>query len=175
LDFYCKALSIGAIPSSETLRQRLDMVGGQWRKTILAENVNMLRKVQVRLTPCRDEYLPLDVDVAPFDNSGTKKQGVARTYKGYDGYAPIFGYLGVEGYLINTELWQGSDHCQKNTVSFLAESIRQAKRLTEQPLLVRMDAGNDSGDNIRLFLEPGTACDFLIKRNLRSESPETWA
>ena len=29
-DFYCKALGIHEIPSSETLRQRLDMVVGRW-------------------------------------------------------------------------------------------------------------------------------------------------
>jgi len=39
----------------------------------------------------------LDIDVTPFDNSGTKKEGVSRTYKGMDGYAPIFAYLGEEG------------------------------------------------------------------------------
>lgn len=33
-----------------------------------------------------------------FDNSGTKKEGVSRTYKGTDGYAPIFAYMGQEGY-----------------------------------------------------------------------------
>jgi hypothetical protein len=34
------------------------------------------------------------IDVSPFDNSGTKKEGVSRTYQGNDGYAPIFAYLG---------------------------------------------------------------------------------
>jgi hypothetical protein len=173
-DFYCKALGIHEIPSSETLRQRLDMVVGRWRPLVLEENINMLNAVDVDLTPCLENYIPLDIDVSPFDNSGTKKQGVARTYKGYDGYAPIFAYLGMEGYLINAELRKGSDHCQKNTVPFLKESIELAKRLTNQPLLARLDAGNDSGDNIRLFLDPDVACDFLIKRNLRSESPEMW-
>lgn len=173
-EFYCKALGIRDIPSSETLRQRFDMVRGQWRKPIIKENTAMLQKVGVKLTPCIDEYIPLDTDVSPFDNSRTKKQGVSRTYKGYDGYAPIFAYLGMEGYLINTELRHGSNHCQKNTVPFLKESIEQAKQLTDKPLLLRLDAGNDSGDNIRLCLKPETSCDFLIKRNLRSESQEMW-
>jgi len=31
----------------------------------------------------------LDIDVSPFDNSMTKKEGVSRTYMGIDGYAPI--------------------------------------------------------------------------------------
>lgn len=38
-----------------------------------------------------------------FDNSGTKKEGVSRTYKGCDGFAPIFAYLGQKGYAAHVE------------------------------------------------------------------------
>lgn len=121
------------------------------------------------------QYVPLDLDVSPFDNSGTKKEGVARTYKDFDGYAPIFAYLGAEGYLVNAELRKGSDHCQKNTAPFLKETIIQlARKLTCQPLLLRLDAGNDSSKNVQICFEPETLCDFIIKRNLRQESPEMW-
>ena len=37
---------------------------------------------------------------------------------------------------------------------------------------VRLDSGNDSADNIGIFLENG--CSFIIKRNLRRESKEEW-
>ena len=33
--------------------------------------------------------VPVDIDVTPMDNSKTSKQGVSRTYKGFDGYAPM--------------------------------------------------------------------------------------
>ena len=118
-DFYCKALGIRNIPSSETLRQRLDMAVNQWLQDILEANIELLNFADAKSSPCIEDYIPLDIDVSPFDNSKTKKEGVARTYKGYDGYSPIFAYLGAEGYWINTELRKGSDHCQKNTVSFL--------------------------------------------------------
>jgi len=173
-EYYCRALDIKDIPSSETLRQRLDMAGGQWRTEILEENAVLLRESRAVFTPCHEKHVPLDVDVSPFDNSGTKKQGVARTYKGFDGYAPIFAYLGTEGYLVNTELRMGSGHSQKNTVPFLRETILQAKRLTGNPLLLRMDAGNDSVENLKLCSQPETRCDYIIKRNLRKESPEMW-
>jgi hypothetical protein len=41
-------------------------------------------------------------------------------------------------------------------------------------LLVRMDSGNDSIENIKICLRPETKADWLIKRNLRKESPEKW-
>lgn len=173
-DFYCTALDIKHIPSSETLRQRLDMVNGQWNEIIIEENANLLKQAKVHPTPASGEYIPLDADVSPFDNSGTKKQGVCRTYKGVDGYAPIFAYLGVEGYLINAELRKGSTHCQNGTVAFLKKTILQAKQITDKPLLVRLDSGNDSSDNIELFYTPATRVYFIISRNLRSESPEMW-
>ena len=36
-----------------------------------------------------DGMVPVDIDVTPMDNSKTSKQGVSRTYKGFDGYAPM--------------------------------------------------------------------------------------
>ena len=39
-----------------------------------------------KLTPCHEDWIALDLDVSPFDNSGTKKQGVSWTYKKVDGY-----------------------------------------------------------------------------------------
>jgi hypothetical protein len=36
------------------------------------------------------DFLPLDKDLSPFDNSKTQNEGVPRTYKGTDGFAPIF-------------------------------------------------------------------------------------
>jgi hypothetical protein len=173
-DFYCQALGIRNIPSSETLRQRLDMAVNQWLQDILEANIELLQMTDAMFSPCFEDYIPLDVDVSPFDNSKTKKEGVARTYKGFDGYSPIFAYLGTEGYWINTELRKGSVHCQKNTVRFLEALIKQAKRLTSKRLLLRLDSGNDSSDNIRLCFQPETNCDFLIKRNLRQESLEMW-
>lgn len=112
--------------------------------------------------------------MSPFDNSNTKKEGVSRTYKGCDGYAPIFAYLGQEGYGIHVQLCEGKTHCQFKGDEFLAQSIRYARRKTTQDLLVRMDAGNDSTDNIRVCFQPETHADFIIKRNPRKETAESW-
>jgi hypothetical protein len=173
-DFYRKALSIAKVPSSPTLRQRMDLGGDIWSKIVEEENINLLKNVQVTLTPTRKKWLPLDIDVSPFDNSNTKKEGVSCTYKKFDGYAPIFAYLGQEGYCIKVELREGKVHCQLHTEIFLAQAIQNAKKLTCQPLLVRMDSGNDSQDNIKVMYTPQTKADFIIKHNLRRESPEFW-
>lgn len=120
--------------------------------------------------PCG--FVPVDIDVIPCDNSKTRKEGVSRTCKGCDGYAPMMAYMGREGYLINCELRRGSQHCQKHIPEFLRETIAACRRITEEPLLFRLDSGNDSADNIGIFLESG--CSFIIKRNLRRESKEEW-
>ena len=36
-----------------------------------------------------DGMVPVDIDVTPMDNSKTSKLGGSRTYKGFDGYAPM--------------------------------------------------------------------------------------
>ncbi len=116
--------------------------------------------------------MPVDIDVTPFDNSKTKKQGVSRTYKRYDGYVPIMAYIGTEGYLVNCELREGKQHCQKHTPEFLRETIRMCREITDEPLLIRLDSGNDAAENIGILVEAG--CHFIIKRNLRKESKEDW-
>lgn len=42
----------------------------------------------------------------------------------------------------------------------------------ERASLFRLDSGNDSTENIGIFLENG--CSFITKRNLRRESKEGW-
>jgi hypothetical protein len=88
-EFYKLALNLDDIPSSETLRQRMDFVNVSWRAVILEENVRMLLALHAVFTPCFGmRYIPLDIDVSPFDNSKTKKEEIGWTYKGFDGYAP---------------------------------------------------------------------------------------
>ena len=172
-EFYQYALGITRkIPSEETLRQRMDDIGSSLRRQILTANVEMLQSNGIVPSKLPSGFVPLDIDVTPFDNSKTKKEGVSRTYKGFDGYAPIMAYLGTEGYLINAQLRQGRQHCQCDTPAFLRETLSLCRQITDAPLLVRLDSGNDSAENIGILLEMG--CYFIIKRNLRRESREDW-
>ncbi|WDM02985.1 IS1380 family transposase [Alicyclobacillus cycloheptanicus] len=182
-DYFLDALQIQSVPSSPTLRQRIDMAAGKsgWESILLEESAKLLKTLEVTLRPIvlgQDSdhrfYVPLDIDVSPFDNSGTKKEGVSRTYKGLDGYAPIFAYLGQEGYAVHVQLREGSTHVQKGTAAFLRESIGYARQVTDLPLLVRMDAGNDSAENIAICQAEDSKADFIIKRNLRKESVDAW-
>ena len=179
-NFFALALGLNTTPSSPTLRQRIDAgaTNDLWSQVIPEESVELIKSSNAPLTPIvldgNRKYLPVDTDVSPFDNSKTKKEAVSRTYKGYDGYAPIFAYLGQEGYCIGAELRPGKDHCQKGTVDFLRKVINNARRITNQPLLMRLDSGNDSADNLSLFEAEQTKVDYIIKRNLRRESSEMW-
>lgn len=131
-DYYKYALGISyTIPSAETLRQRFDMIGDSLRKDIQQANVDMLREMHIEPTALDNGFVPVDIDVTPFDNSKSNKEGVSRTYKGFDGYAPIMAYIGTEGYLVNLELRIGKQHCQKETPGFLRETIELCRQLTE--------------------------------------------
>ena len=173
-DYFKAALGISyAIPSSETLRQRMDMIGSSLRKDILQANVTMFKTIGVEPTALENGNVPLDLDVTPFDNSKTFKEGVSRTYKGFDGYAPMMAYIGSEGFLANTELREGKQHSQKGTPAFLRETLAMPHRLTEKSLLIRMDAGKDSAENLRILIEDGSW--FIVRKNLRKiEKKDEW-
>ena len=81
-------------------------------------------------------------------------------------------YIGKEGYAINFELRAGKQHCQSGTVEFLQRTIALCRQLTDKPLLIRLDSGNDSIDNVAVLMENN--CFFIIKRNLRRESKDGW-
>ena len=172
-EFYKYALGVAyKIPSEETLRQRMDDIGSSIRKQVQMENVEMLRSNGIIPTKSKDGYVHVDSDVSPFDNSNTHKEGVSRTYKGCDGYAPMFSYIGAEGYMINMQLREGSQHSQCGTPEYLRETIDLCHQVTDDKLLFRLDSGNDAADNIGIFLEKG--CFFNIKHNLRREGKESW-
>ncbi|WP_144463788.1 IS1380 family transposase, partial [Siminovitchia fortis] len=176
-EFFRYALNVDKVPSSPTLRQRLDQgaLTEDWKTILMEESAGLIRRLDADISPVDvggKPYLPLDVDVSPFDNSNTFKEGVARTYKGCDGYAPMFAYIGQEGYGVNVELREGSDHSQKGTPDFLQRTIELAKRMTDEALLLRMDSACDSADNMKVCTM--NKVDFVIKRNPRKETAEDW-
>ena len=172
-EFYKDALGIvRAIPSAETLRQRMDDIGDSRREDILRTNLSMFTAHGIKPNSLPCGLTPLDIDVSPFDNSKTSKEGVSRTYKGCDGYAPIFAYLGTEGFMVNAELREGKQHCQKGTPAFLRETLCYSHQITDGQLLIRLDSGNDAAENLGILLEDGSW--FIVKRNLRKESKDVW-
>ena len=86
-EWFGRSLDLKVVPSSPTLRQRLDQgaLCEPWLKIIQNENANLIRRGRAVITPVKTgktSCVPLDIDVSPFDNSNTKKEGVSRTYKG---------------------------------------------------------------------------------------------
>jgi hypothetical protein len=173
--FFKQALGIGLLPSSPTLRQRMDA-----NASALFEHVPPM--IEALLAPARAEYgvlpcgwLPLDVDTFVMDNSDTAKDGVGRTYTGVHGYCPLAAYLGTHGYCLEFALRPGTQHSAAETQFDFEWVVPMAQRLSAQgcnaPILVRLDSGFDSvalmqalqGYNQRDA--PGV--DWLIKWNPR--------
>lgn len=159
------------------MRQRMDEIGTSMQGALRQINVDLFKKFGVEPSALENGYIPIDIDVSPFLDEKCNKEGISRTYKKKDGYAPIFAYIGTEGYLIACELREGKQHCQKGTPNFLVEVLKLARQITDKPLLIRLDSGNDSADNIGIFMEEcfrGDRVHFIIKRNIRKENPREW-
>lgn len=170
-EYYKMSLGIVyAIPSESTLRMRLDTIGQSMNDDILSGNISLFQACHVEPTALNNGMVPLDIDVTPFDNSNSHKEGVSRTYKNFDGYAPIMAYIGTEGYGCNFELREGKQHCQNGTPEFLQETISAAKQMTDKQLLVRMDSGNDSIENYVVMHWDDSQIKFLVKHNFRREN-----
>ena len=172
--YYQTALHLKkGFPSSATLRQRMDEIGKTQREQLLRFNAHLLKSNHIEPTALKNEMIPLDMDITPIDNYKTKKEGVSWTYKNYMGYAPMMAYIGKEGYLVNTELREGKQHCQSGTPEFLRQTMKLCRNTTDKPILVRLDSGNDAAENVGILLENGAY--YVIKRNLRREDKTEWA
>jgi hypothetical protein len=172
-DYFKAALSIQQVPSSARLRQRLDEHADALLPIVYQSTIDFLAQAQVPVTPLTTGHVALDIDVYPMNNEKTRKEGISRTYKGFDGYAPIALYLGQEGWCIGNELREGKQHCQYEFLYSLARGLAAAKRLTALPLLVRLDGGHDALDN-RIVLDEADLVDFIIKWNPRRQDKEAW-
>ncbi|WP_419637196.1 IS1380 family transposase [Thiolapillus sp.] len=178
--YFTSAMDIDEIPGEATLRQRMDKHAISFLPIVEKASRDFLSNIQPALRPLSTGHIPVDADVTPMDNSGSHKEGVSRTYKGHDGYAPMAVYLGQEGYCIGFELREGKQHCQKDTPALLARALRDAQKIAAQPLLLRLDGGNDAIENIEVVLahneahEDLPAVDFLIKWNPRRQDKADW-
>lgn len=135
----------GSLPSSPTLRQRIEQRASDWLAPLFDANERLLCRAKVRTVPMACGYVPLDLDTFVMENSDCDKEGVGFTYTKVVGYAPIAAYLGHEGYLLELSLREGTQHSAKETEYTLERVLPLARKVTTEPLLVRADSGFDSG------------------------------
>lgn len=172
-EVFTHCFGIEKLPSEPTLRQRLDELPQEQSHLALRQlNESILAGRTFGTIRAGDlDLVPVDIDVSPLDNSGSHKQGVSFTYKKHDGYAPIFAYVGTEGYMLNHELRPGKQHCQEGTPQFIGSCVEELKTLgLSGRSLLRFDSGNDAEDNFSHFEDNY----FIVKRNLRREKREQW-
>ena len=172
-ELFMNAYGLARVPSESVFRQRFDDLPALRTHAALRRlNMGLISKRSFdRVDADGLALVPVDIDVSPLDNSGSSKQGVSWTYKGHDGYAPIFAYIGSEGHMLDCELRPGSQHCQNGTSAFIRECVEKIEKLgLKGKCLIRLDSGNDAGEN---FDELGENY-FIVKRNLRKECPEQW-
>lgn len=178
-DWFKLCMGIGQMPSTSRLRQRFDEDAKALKPLIDDSLTEIVVNLDAPVTPLpsrldKHQHIALDIDVFPMDNSGTSKEGVARTYKGHDGYAPIASYLGQEGWSLGCELRIGSQHSQKEFTSYLDQVIRRARRITHKPLLLRLDSGHDAEESRREAAHHKHV-DYIIKLNpRRSHTTKRW-
>ena len=163
--FFQQALEIGRVPSSARLRQRFDEQAEALTQAADDCIVSMLKNLRATVSALPTGHVALHADVFCLDNSKTRKEGVARTYHGYDGYAPIGAYLGEEGWCVGLELRPGDQHSQKDFLFFLEARALAGNR----PLLITLDGAHDAAANREYLAQ----IDYLISGIPARRTPTT--
>jgi hypothetical protein len=124
-----------------------------------------------------------EIDTFVMNNSETKKEYIGRTYQGVDGYCPIAGYLGNEGWNVGLELRAGSHHSALETEYFYERAFPRVKRLTKaiQAVLMVEDSGFDSARLLfakalerDAWATEGRVLEFICKWNPRKQDKVVW-
>ncbi|MDZ7812535.1 MAG: IS1380 family transposase [Ideonella sp.] len=188
--FFKRSLGISTVPSSPTLRQRMNTHAQSWFTLAGDLNEALLSPragkgvakgagmaVDFGSLPCG--YMPVDWDTFVMNNDGSKKDDVGRTYQGVDGYTPSVTYLGSLGYCLELALRPGVQHSALETELNLERVLPMATRLTAMPLLFRADSGLCSLKVMQEIQAQASALKreiaFIIKWNPRSTPAETIA
>jgi len=177
--FFKEALGLESVYAKETVRLYLQQMSEDAEPVIgqlRASAAKIIRQAPLHgLWIQGKRYLPVDIDTTAMDNSKTKKEGVSRTYQGYDGYHPIFAYAGKEGYMLDSELRPGSQHCQKGTAAFIKGLAGRLRGIqTGGRFLFRLDSGNDAWETLKAVSDGGKGHYCVIKRNKRKENGGEW-
>jgi hypothetical protein len=139
--FFAEALGLDGVPAASTLRTQLDAQADGLLPLVDELSVSLLKNADAPITSLACGLVPLDIDVFTQDNGRTRKEGVSRTYAGTDGYAPIAGYLGQEGWCVALELREGTHFSSRETEYTLERALPRAQALTAAGILVRWDSG----------------------------------
>jgi hypothetical protein len=175
--FFKQSLGIGLLPSSPTLRQRMDARAAAMFDFVppMIETLLSSQRPDWGVLACG--WLPLDIDTFAMDNGGTAKEGVGRTYAGVDGYCPLAAYVGSHGFCLELALRPGVQHSANESDFNLQRVVPMAQRLSaasvRAPILVRMDSGFDAASLMRELQacnadERLPQVDWLIKWNPRA-------
>lgn len=180
--FFKEALGMSKVPSSAWMRQRLDAKASELRELSDELSVRLLERTEAPITPWKG-FVRFEIDTFVMNNSDTKKEEVGRTYQGVDGYCPIAGYLGNEGWNTNLELRAGTWHSAFETEYFYERAFPRIKRLVKaiQDVLMVEDSGFDS---VRLLFakaeerdrwaRDGRVLEFVCKWNPRKQDKAAW-
>jgi len=181
--FFQRAMGVEVVPSSPTLRQRMDSHASAWFE--LAARINeallslRIKGRAVDFGALGNGYMPLDIDTFAMDNSNSDKEHVGRTYAGVDGYCPLAGYLGTAGFCLELALRPGTQHSAMESQYNLERMLPMAARLVMGPLLVRADSGFCSTALMQAIEQQarsqGREIAFIIKWNPRSTDVESLA
>lgn len=169
--YFKQALNLANVPSCSLLRQRIEILSTKTVEQFILNINQQILKAYGSFEPALNtDLIPVDIDVTPMDNSRSKKEGVSCTYKKVDGFAPIMSYMGDVGHMINNQFRVGKAHSNcKGTADFLQQTMAFAQQLVPtKKILVRLDSGNDSSENIIKLLAILNSY-FIIKKNFRRE------
>jgi hypothetical protein len=173
-NFFVDALRIGRMPSEASLRQRFEAMSSDRRvhEGIVDCGISMLKAVKFPIPMVEADGFSgvrIDTDTSIFDNSQSKKEGVAVGYTKVAGYAPICSFL-EGGIAVGAKLCPGNYNAlHEGHEKYFAQVRENVKKLVPERTIVWIE--DAAFDSTALMSRRHTDGDyFIIRHNQRQES-----
>jgi hypothetical protein len=175
-NFFADALRIARMPSEASLRQRIETMSCDHRvhEEIMNCSIRMLKAVNFSIPKVNVPGfcgVRVDTDSSIFDNSQSKKEGVAVGYTGVAGYAPLCSFL-EGGIAIGAKLCPGNHHAlHEGYEEYFAQVRKNVKKLAPASAILWIaDAAFDCEKLMSRHQADGDY--FIIRHNMRQEPEE---
>ncbi|MDA8163221.1 MAG: hypothetical protein M0022_10040 [Desulfobacteraceae bacterium] len=170
--FFAESLGLKDIPSESVLRRHLEEYAeplGAVADFCIAE---FLKRVSIPLRTLPTGHLPVDIGILPMADPCSFLGRVRWGYvcKGLRDLIPVVSCLSIEKWALATGLLGRSN---EEFAAFLARLVDKAWRLTDAPLLIRMDDVCNTWDTYRA-LANFNKTDFILQWNRCGQNLSYW-
>ena len=155
------------LASQSTISRMLGMLSMESNLAVLDRMLTVfgLEHLLTRNGGQRYESLVIDVDATPIETYGHQEGTAYNGHHGQTMYQALMAIIGEMGDVVAAKLCHGSRHMLRYAADFIVPMVQRVREHAADHVIIRMDAGFNSGELCQALEEEGIDYVMRLKRN----------